>query len=45
MTYTRALQIAGVHSAPTFLKMDIEGYECVHTPSPDESGLSCRGGE
>ena len=31
VTYARALRIAGVHSAPALLKMDIEGYECVRT--------------
>lgn len=28
VSYTRALRLAGIHSAPAFLKMDIEGYEC-----------------
>jgi len=32
VTYARALQIAGIHSAPTFLKMDIEGYEWAVLP-------------
>lgn len=29
VSYARALRIADIRSAPTFLKMDIEGYECV----------------
>jgi hypothetical protein len=29
VSYARALRLAGIHSAPAFLKMDIEGYECV----------------